>query len=87
VNAGDDSRNPNWEPPEPLPLMSARSMTNVLTRRIATGVVLQEQAHLAEPALIAFAAILGASGRGRLHVGGGGALHRDQRRRCSVTTA
>jgi hypothetical protein len=35
MNAGDDSNDPNWEPPEPLP-GSARSMTNLVTRRIAT---------------------------------------------------
>jgi hypothetical protein len=42
MNAGDDSKDPNWEPPEPLPGMSTRSMTDLVTRRIATGVVLQE---------------------------------------------
>jgi len=40
MNTGDDRKDPNWEPPAPLPGMSARSMTNLLTRRIATGVVL-----------------------------------------------
>jgi hypothetical protein len=42
MNAGDDGKNPNWEPPEPLPGMSTLRMTNLLTRRIATTVVLHE---------------------------------------------